>query len=661
MVTVLRVWARRGIGWRDSSFCQLHIKPANSSRVDIGEPVSTNRRHINAYSASAIIFPDNKSSFASRWMRKHQISLIHAACFACNLDDMVHGSDNSFLRWAATYASERDHVRERLSGRIVDATVRTIQVRAFVREATVHGTSHMCDGFYGSEIDVNVATAIKRNRGQKRISQIYQSSREGVSGREGERSHRIFFSSRLHVSRSECRQLLSGVSPDMGVFILARKTNNKSFRPTGCDVRLIATPSSLRKCTIPVRRKITREREERYANVTGADARNFCTSNKVIRINRAAVAESRLSRCAFSVCFRDGRANLFGQFGQPAIPIRVPHMRMRSLIADIKFPPVLSFSFFSSFSPLHREHVSRLIRALCPVGVTRGAQMRANEICVKMRMKLASHVARSSGFIGRIQRNKFCASCTSIFAALTTIAIPVCKTEQAQVERITLARRCNWTVYLQLYHNYGAMDLSLSGNSLTQPVDLSLISCRTSGCVRTRYAEIGSGYATSHSESLCIARILTTRLIAYTGEWSNTNPSTSLIKQLYRARVIDLKRCCKFDKNRRYQMKKLNEITAEALFYGSAIGATRTSGKFERRAALVVAQRWFARWYSAMAATQLIRHAVGERARQIGAHAKADLRFVFPWLASQSHTCPHDCSCAQMPQLHGSLGEERRP
>lgn len=126
-------------------------------------------------------------------MRERWISLIHVACFACNLDDMAaHGSDNSFLRWAATYTSDRDHVRERLSGRIVDSRTRsaaghsqsgstwnfdwlfkaqqywTTQVHAFVREATVHGISHMCDdGFYGSEIDVNVATAIKRSQRAK--------------------------------------------------------------------------------------------------------------------------------------------------------------------------------------------------------------------------------------------------------------------------------------------------------------------------------------------------------------------------------------------------------------------------------------------------------------------------------------------------------------
>lgn len=109
------------------------------------------------------------------------ISLIHAACLACNLDDMpVHGSDNSFLRWAATYASDRDHVRERLSSRIVESRAHvaplvnrevgqrgiligslkrnsTDDASSFVREAVVHRDLRTCaTAFYGSEIDVNV-------------------------------------------------------------------------------------------------------------------------------------------------------------------------------------------------------------------------------------------------------------------------------------------------------------------------------------------------------------------------------------------------------------------------------------------------------------------------------------------------------------------------
>lgn len=54
----------------------------------------------------------------------------------------------------------------------------------------------------------SMATAIKRSRGQKRIARIYESAKKGVSGYEGSSSN--FFSSRLHVSRSECLQPYPG-------------------------------------------------------------------------------------------------------------------------------------------------------------------------------------------------------------------------------------------------------------------------------------------------------------------------------------------------------------------------------------------------------------------------------------------------------------------
>ncbi|KYN19795.1 hypothetical protein ALC57_07840 [Trachymyrmex cornetzi] len=140
----------------------------------------------------------------------------YAAYLACNLDDtLVHGSDNSFLRWAATRhtrhtrriaitfesvyqatSSNCEHVDQSRNGSTwnFDWLFKAQQYKRckFVRLFTksLCGISHMCDGFYGSEIDVNGNDDKKKSRVKTDPANIRE--REGVSGHERERSHRPY-------------------------------------------------------------------------------------------------------------------------------------------------------------------------------------------------------------------------------------------------------------------------------------------------------------------------------------------------------------------------------------------------------------------------------------------------------------------------------------
>ncbi|EGI58715.1 hypothetical protein G5I_13179 [Acromyrmex echinatior] len=143
-----------------------------------------------------------------------QASDLYSAYLARNLDDtLVHGSDNSFLRWAATRHTRRiaitfesiyqvtssncEHVDQSRNGSTwnFDWLFKAQQYKRckFVRLFTksLCGISHMCDGFYGSEIDVNGNDDKKKSRIKTDPANIRE--REGVSGRERERSHRDFF------------------------------------------------------------------------------------------------------------------------------------------------------------------------------------------------------------------------------------------------------------------------------------------------------------------------------------------------------------------------------------------------------------------------------------------------------------------------------------
>lgn len=155
----------------------------------------------------------------------------------------------------ATYASDRDHVRERLSGRIVESRTRSTvdqsrcgstwnfdwlfkaqqygrcEVRVFVHKATVRGISHMCDSFYGSEIDVNGDGDKKKSRAKTDLANI----REREGRRQWPRGRTIsstFFPLCLHVSRNECLQPLSGAPPDTDVFSLVNKTYGRFVPPS---------------------------------------------------------------------------------------------------------------------------------------------------------------------------------------------------------------------------------------------------------------------------------------------------------------------------------------------------------------------------------------------------------------------------------------------
>lgn len=99
------------------------------------------------------------------------------------------------------YASDRDHVRERLSGRIVASRTRSTVDQSqsgstwnfdWLFKAQQYGrcesarsstrppcaeASHMCDGFYGSEIDVNGDGDKKKSRTKTDCANIRE--REG--------------------------------------------------------------------------------------------------------------------------------------------------------------------------------------------------------------------------------------------------------------------------------------------------------------------------------------------------------------------------------------------------------------------------------------------------------------------------------------------------
>jgi len=130
----------------------------------------------------------------------------------------------------ATYASDRDHVRKHLSGHIVklntlinhrngstwnfDWLFKAQQYKRckFVRLFTksLCGISHMCDDFYGSEIDVNGNDDKKKSRIKTDPANIRE--HEGVSGRERERSHRDFFHMPPHFKKQVPSTLIRGLT-----------------------------------------------------------------------------------------------------------------------------------------------------------------------------------------------------------------------------------------------------------------------------------------------------------------------------------------------------------------------------------------------------------------------------------------------------------------
>lgn len=108
----------------------------------------------------------NSSRIASRFVRMQTCgSLIHAVCFACNLNDRpTRESDNSFLRWAtiahigsriafgSDYRTASSSVSYKVGQRgiLIDSLKRTSDASS--RSAR----THMCDDVYEkSEIDVN--------------------------------------------------------------------------------------------------------------------------------------------------------------------------------------------------------------------------------------------------------------------------------------------------------------------------------------------------------------------------------------------------------------------------------------------------------------------------------------------------------------------------
>ncbi|KYN39503.1 hypothetical protein ALC56_05996 [Trachymyrmex septentrionalis] len=155
-----------------------------------------------------------------------------SAYLACNLDDMlVHGSDNSFLRWAATRHTRRiaitfksvyqatssncEHVDQSRNGSTwnFDWLFKAQQYKRckFVRLFTksLCGISHMCDGFYGSEIDVNGNDDKKKSRIKTDPLNIRE--REGVRMAAREPypgSHRIRMFLSLRVKRMDIRSFI---------------------------------------------------------------------------------------------------------------------------------------------------------------------------------------------------------------------------------------------------------------------------------------------------------------------------------------------------------------------------------------------------------------------------------------------------------------------
>ena len=81
-------------------------------------------------------------------------------------------------------------------------------VRLFTK--SLCGISHMCDDFYGSEIDVNGNDDKKKSRIKTDPANIRE--HEGVSGRERERSHRDFFHMPPHFKKQVPSTLIRGLT-----------------------------------------------------------------------------------------------------------------------------------------------------------------------------------------------------------------------------------------------------------------------------------------------------------------------------------------------------------------------------------------------------------------------------------------------------------------